>query len=71
MGALMTSLCYVTNLGWLKLNESNPMHSSFTYKHSLTSLRLLEKCATEFRGGIKSALKSDVYIDDHCFSSEV
>lgn len=71
MGALMTSSGCVTNFGWLKLSDSNPIRSGFTYKYNLTSLRLLENCATEFRGRIKSVLKSDVYVDDHSSFSEV
>ena len=71
MGALMTSLDYMTNLGWLKLTESNPIHSGFTYKHNVTSLRLLENCATGFRGRIKSVSKGDVYIDNNRSFSEV
>lgn len=67
----MTSSDCVTNFGWLKLSESNPIRSGFTYKYNLTSLRLLENYATEFRGRIKSASKNDVYVDDHSSFSEV
>lgn len=51
----------MTNFRWLKLSESNPVHNDFTYKHNLTFIRLLENCATEFRGRIKFVSELCVY----------
>lgn len=57
----MTSLDYMTKFQSLKLSESNPVHSGFTYKHNLTFIRLLENCATEFRDRIKFVSEFCVY----------
>lgn len=49
MGVLMTCLDYMTNFGLLKLSESIPVHSGFTYNHNLAFIRLLENCATDLQ----------------------
>lgn len=64
MGVLMTSLDYMANFGLLKLSESNPVHNGFTYNHNLTFIRLLENCATEFRGRIKFVPEFCMFIND-------